>query len=198
VFRTTRAASFVCAATALFCGASVGLLGLPAAAAASGASTSITLGGGSLSFSTTPSASNFANTTLTGSQQTIHTNFANWGVTDATGSNAGWHVTFAATQFSDGNGHTLPDGSLVLTAPAVSASGINLAVPPVLQGVTFTLDNANNASAPIVHALALTGQGAWTMTQANLLGGDLALTVPANATAGTYTSNLTFTLATGP
>jgi len=51
---------------------------------------------------------------------------------------------------------------------------------------------------PIVHALAGTGQGAWTMTQANTAGGDLALTIPANATAGTYTSNLTFTLATGP
>jgi hypothetical protein len=50
----------------------------------------------------------------------------------------------------------------------------------------------------IVHALVLTGQGAWTMTQANLAGGDLALTVPVNASAGTYTSNLTFTLATGP
>jgi hypothetical protein len=171
---------------------------MPAPAAASGASTSVTLAGGSLSFSTTPSASNFANTTLSGSQQTLHTNFANWGVNDATGSGAGWHVTFAASQFSDGNGHTLPTGSLVLTAPAVSASGINLAVPPVLQGTTFTLDNANNAADAIVHALAGTGQGSWTMTQANLLGGDLALTVPANVTAGTYTSNLTFTLASAP
>jgi hypothetical protein len=35
------------------------------------------------------------------------------------------------------------------------------------------------------------------MTQSNLLG-DLALTIPANAAAGTYTSNLTFTLAAGP
>jgi hypothetical protein len=36
------------------------------------------------------------------------------------------------------------------------------------------------------------------MTQGNAAGGDLVLTVPADATAGSYTSNLTFTLATGP
>jgi hypothetical protein len=73
---------------------------------------------------------------------------------------------------------------------------VNVAVPPVPQGVTFTLDGGSAVS--VVHALAGTGQGSWTMTQANAAGGDLALTVPASASAGSYTSNLTFTLATGP
>jgi hypothetical protein len=117
-------------------------------------------------------------------------------VTDATGSGAGWHVTFQASQFTGAGEATLPAGSLVLTAPAISANGVNLAVPPLAQGPTFTLDGGS--AVPIVHALAGTGQGAWTMTQSNAAGGDLALTIPANATAGTYTSNLTFTLATGP
>jgi hypothetical protein len=176
--------------------AAVGALMVPAGALASGATTSVTLAGGALSFSTTPSAFDFASTTLTGAQQTIHTNFANWGVTDARGTGVGWHVTFQASQFTGTGPITLPTSSLVLTTPVVSASGINLAVPPVLQGATFTLDGGSAVA--IVHALALTGQGAWTMTQANALGGDLALTIPANASAGTYTSNLTFTLATGP
>lgn len=173
----------------------VASLALPASAMAAGGSSSIALLGGSLGFSTTPSASDFASTALTGAQQTIHTNFASWGVTDATGSGAGWHVTFQASRFT-GTGITLPESSLVLTAPAAAPNGTNLAVAPVLQGATFTLDGGS--AVPIVHALALTGQGGWSMTQANLAGGDLGLTVPANAAAGTYTSTLTFTLATGP
>jgi hypothetical protein len=168
----------------------------PSCALASGASTSVSLLGGSLTFSTTPSASDFASTALTGAQQTIHTNFANWGVNDARGSGAGWHVTFQASQFTGTGPITLPTSSLVLTTPVVTPSGINLAAPPVTQGATFTLDSGSAVA--IVHALALTGQGSWTMTQSNAGGGDLALTIPADASAGTYTSNLTFTLASGP
>lgn len=177
-------------------GAMVAFSAVPADALASGASTSVTLSGGSLTFSTTPSASDFASTALTGAQQTIHTNFANWGVNDARGTGVGWHVTFQASQFTGTGPITLPTSSLVLTTPVVTPTGINLAIPPILEGATFTLDGGSAVA--IVHALALTGQGGWTMTQANAAGGDLALTVPANAAAGTYTSNLTFTLATGP
>jgi len=185
-FRTLPLAATVVALAALL---------VPAGALAAGASTSVALTGGSLSFSTTPSASNFASTALTGAQQTIHTNFANWGVSDATGSGAGWHVTFQASQFTTGT-VTLPTSSLVLTAPVVTPTTGNIAVPPVVQGATFTLDGGSAVA--IVHALAATGQGGWTMTQANAAGGDLALTIPTTASVGTYTSNLTFTLATGP
>ncbi len=176
-------------------GAVLAVLLAPGLARAAGNSTSVTLTAGTLSFGTTPSASNFASTVLTGSAQTIHANFANWEVDDATGSGAGWHVTFQASQFA-GTGITLPTSSLVLTAPAVSPNGVNPAVPPVVQAATFTLDGGSAVA--VVHALAATGQGAWNLTQANAAGGDLALTVPANASAGTYTSNLTFTLASGP
>jgi hypothetical protein len=172
------------------------LLLAPAAALASGSSTSVTLNGGTLSFSTVPSAGDFPATSLTGGQQTIHASLGSWGVTDARGSGAGWHVTFQASQFTDGAGDTLPLGSLSLIAPLITPGTLNLAVPPVLQGATFVLDGGS--AVPIVHALSGTGQGAWTMTQANLLGGDLSLVIPAAAAAGTYTSNLTFTLATGP
>lgn len=171
-------------------------LAVPSGALAAGGTTSVTLVGGSLAFSTTPSASDFPATTLTGGQQTIRTNFANWGVNDATGSAGGWHVLFQASQFTGSGPITLPTGSLVLTAPITSSSGINLAVPPIGQGATFTLDSGS--AVPITHALTGTGQGGWTMTQANVAGGDLALSIPANAAAGSYTSNLTFTLAAGP
>jgi len=168
----------------------------PSTALASGASTSVILSAGTLSFSTTPSASNFPTTSLTGLQQTIHTELASWGVTDARGTAGGWHVTFQASQFSGPGPITLPTGSLALTAPVVSPNGVNLAAPPLVQGASFVLDGGSAVG--IVHALEATGQGAWSMTQANAGGGDLTLTIPANAAAGTYTSNLTFTLAAGP
>lgn len=168
----------------------------PAGALAAGATTSATLLGGSLAFTTDPSASDFASTTLTGSAQTIHTNLASWGVDNALGSATGWHVTFQASQFTGTGPITLPTGSLVLTAPSVSASGLNLSTPPVVQDSTFTLDSGSAVT--IVSAALATGLGTWTMTQANSAGGDLALSIPPDASAGTYTSNLTFTLATGP
>lgn len=177
-------------------GLMIACLAVATGAQASGSSTSVTLSGGSLSFGTTPSASNFPSTALTGAQQTIHTSLATWDVTDATGSGAGWHVTFQASQFTGAGPITLPTSSLVLTAPTVGPNGVNIAAPPVIQGATFTLDAGS--AVPIVHALAGAGQGGWIMTQANAGGGDLALTIPANASAGSYTSNLTFTLATGP
>jgi WxL domain surface cell wall-binding len=106
-------------------------------------------------------------------------------------------VTFQASQFTGTGPITLPTSSLVLTPPAVAPTGVNLAVPPVLQCITScTLDSGS--AVQIVHALAAAGEGAWTMTQANAAGGDLALTIPANASAGTYTTNLTFALASGP
>ncbi|MGI8862974.1 MAG: WxL domain-containing protein [Solirubrobacteraceae bacterium] len=176
----------------------IAVLAAPAGALGSTATTSATLTAGALAFSTGPSAGNFPSTALTGAAQTIHASFPTWGVNDATGSGAGWHVTFQASQFSTGGATpvTLPASSLVLTAPAVAPATGNIALLPVLQAAPYTLDGG--AAVPIVHALALTGQGGWTMTQANLLGGDLALSLATTAAAGTYTSTLTFTLATGP
>lgn len=102
-----------------------------------------------------------------------------------------------ATPLDDGAGHTWPAGSLVLTAPAtVPPVGTNLAVPPLIQGASMTLDGAQPVK--VLSAAALTGQGDRTVTQANLLGGDLVLTIPADAQAGTYARTITATLATGP
>jgi hypothetical protein len=175
-------------------------LAAPGAALASGSTTSITLTGGSLAFSTSPSASDFASTALTGAQQTVRTNFATWAVNDARGTGAGWHVTFQASQFTGPGGTppTLPLSSLSLSEPAVMTPNLgNLATAPTVQCTpSCVLDSGSAAS--IAKAATSAGQGTWTMNQTNLLGGDLALTIPPNAAADTYTSTLTFTLATGP
>jgi hypothetical protein len=173
------------------------LASLPSVSAAQTTATSVTLSGGALQFGVAPQADPFAAATLTGTVQTLRTTFHDWTVTDARGSGAGWNVTMHASPMDDGNGRAWPAGLLVLRAPVtVLPSGVNAAVPPVVQGTSFTLDGAQ--SVKVISAAAGTGQGDWNAHQANLIGGDLVLTVPADALAGTYTTTITSTLATGP
>jgi hypothetical protein len=178
-------------------------LALPAGASAETDDTSVTLSGGSLSFTTAPTADDFAATILTGATQTVTAGFNDWRVNDARGSGAGWNVTMQASQFSDGQAtpKTLPAGSLKLKAPVVSAvDPLNLAVAPVVSltpAPPWTLDGGS--SVKVVSALAGTGQGEWNFDQPNLVASkDLELTVPANAATATYSSTVTSTLSTGP
>jgi hypothetical protein len=173
------------------------VLALPSTALAATTGTSVSLTAGALQFSTAPQADAFPSAAITGRAQTLHATFHDWGVADARGSGAGWNVTMTASPLSDGNGHQFPAGSLVLTAPAtVLPVGVNLALPPLPQASSFTIDGASPVT--VLSAAVAAGQGEWTATQANLLGGDLVLTVPADVHAGTYTSTITSTLATGP
>ena len=171
----------------------------PSNATAATDSTSVTLGAGTLSFSVAPTAADFSNVALTGATQTVTTNFDDWRVLDARGNGAGWNVTIAASQFSDGASHTLPTGSLTLKSPvATKVDPLNLALPPLPQGLPpWTIDAGS--AVKVESALAGTGQGEWNFDQLNLAGAkDLQLTVPADATAGTYTSTITSTLSSGP
>ncbi|MFN2617662.1 MAG: WxL domain-containing protein [Thermoleophilaceae bacterium] len=173
----------------------------PAAAPAAIDTTSVTLTGGTLDFSVAPTADDFTSTALTGSTQTLTTSFNDWRVNDARGSGAGWHVAMQASQFSNGASLTLPAGSLTLKAPTVSKVDVlNPALPPVVSASPappWTLDGGSAIT--VVSAATATGQGEWNFDHANLSGSkDLALTIPANASAGTYTSTVTSTLSTGP
>jgi hypothetical protein len=173
---------------------------LPASAPAATTTPSITLGAGTLAYTTSFTAQNFPNTTLTGVAQTVHAPVNSWEVTDARGSLLnGWNVTVSASQFSTGGGSpsTLPTGSLSLATPAVpTTTGGNLSVAPVPVATAAPIDGGSTQK--IVTAAIGTGLGQWTFTPVNAAGGDLLLNVPAGATAGTYTSTITTTLATGP
>src|SRR5437763_9534778 len=109
--------------------------GLSADAMAATTSPSITLGAGTLTYTTPFAAANFPNTTLTGLAQTVHASVDPWVVTDARGSLLnGWNVTISASQFSTGGGSpsTLPTGSLSLATPPVpTTTAGNLSVAPV-------------------------------------------------------------------
>jgi hypothetical protein len=83
---TTALAAAASAATAL-------ALASPALAATSSDTTQFSVTAGTLSFTTVPDVPNLPGLTLTGAAQTLNATMANFGVSDATGSGAGWNVT---------------------------------------------------------------------------------------------------------
>jgi len=160
-----------------------------------------TLSAGSLS-NTAPSIGSLS-TQLTGVAQTVNAVVGAWNVTDSSGSNAGYTITVQAStptdnSADDGTGTVLSPGtggSMTLTPTAatvtagntaptgpVEGAGLaNSATPLVISGGAVTTDNA----------AAGTGQGSWDFAGA----GNLAVVIPSDASAGFYSSTLTYTSA---
>jgi hypothetical protein len=181
-------------------GALVAALALASPVQAATSNTSITLGAGTLDYTTPFSTGNFPNTTLNGLPQLVHANVNPWTVTDARGSLLnGWNVTVSASQFatSGGSPNTLPTGSMTLaTVPVPSTAVGNVSLPPVPVPLAAAIDGGS--AQKIATSAIGQGLGGWTFTPLNAGGGDLALIVPPSAVAGTYTSTITTTLSTGP
>jgi hypothetical protein len=130
-------------------------------------------------------------------------------VDDATGAEAGWHITVSATTFTDGT-HTLPDtdrleltgslSSLTSTTPTAACVGsCTLPADTTTYPVVITTGAISPDAFTIYNATANTGVGVITV------GGHNAthpigwwIQVPGSALAGSYTSTLTFTLVSGP
>ena len=176
--------------------AATGVAAMPAAAGAQSTdTTSVTIAGGTLDYTTPLTAGNFPATTLSGLQQVKTADIAPYKVTDARGGSAGWNLTIAASQFTSG-ADTLPTGSLVMAAPPVpTTTAGNLGVAPVPQVVASPIDGGSTQKIVSAAAAPLSGAGTWTFTP---LAGTLTLTIPPAVAPGTYTSTITTTLATGP
>src|ERR1019366_5378567 len=164
---------------------------LPIAAQAAESNLEATLSGGALS-NTAPTITPFA-ATLSGVTQTITTKVGAWEVTDATGSNAGYSVTVAATAPTvGGSAAGAGTGSSVTFTPATptAAAGNPAAAGPGAP----TAQTLSPTAATIENAPAASGQGGWDFA-ADGAGKSLAVVIPGNASAGAYTSTLTFTTA---
>src|ERR1019366_3628866 len=123
---------------------------LPIAAQAAESNLEGTLSGGAPS-NTAPTITPFA-ATLSGVTQTITTKVGAWEVTDATGSNAGYSVTVAATAPTVG-GSPAP----FPPAPAPAAAGNPAAAGPVAT----TAQTLSPTAATIENVPAASGQGGW-------------------------------------
>lgn len=130
-------------------------------------------------------------------------------VDDSAGTGAGWHITVSATTFTSGT-HTLPDtGALSVTG---SVSALTSADPSaacagscILPSNTTTYPVSIDTAASSPPAFTLYDASGGTGVGAITVGGSGAaqplgwwILVPASAYAGSYTSTLTLTLASGP
>jgi hypothetical protein len=116
--------------------------------------------------------------------------------TQATGTGAGWHETITSTRFSTGgtDAHVLAaDTSSVTGVVETEAAGTN--TPPA-NAVAYPVTVPAGAVAPapikFFDAAASTGMGRFVITPT------VAVFVPQDAYAGTYTSDVTVALAAGP
>ncbi len=180
--------SRVAAGMAVLCAFAVA----PVAAQAADTTLSGTLTAGSLS-NTAPTLGS-VDATLTGLTQTVNTTVGSWSVTDATGSNAGYSVTVAASAPTvSGTAHTIGTGSsITLTPSTATAASLN---PASTGPVAESAQVLSTTAATIDNAAATTGQGESDFAADSGSTKSLAVVIPGDASAGAYSSTLTFTTA---
>jgi hypothetical protein len=135
-------------------------------------------------------------------------------VNDQTGSGAGWHVTIAATSFSNGSGYSLPGtGVLAVNGSVTSPTAPAPPTASCLGSAICTLPNDSSVTYPVTITSAPTSPTPETVYDAApntgigpvVIGGTAAadpvgwwLNVPGDAGIGTYNSALTISVISGP
>lgn len=163
--------------------------------AASAATSEVVVSGGTLAM-TAPSVGNFTGITLNGTAQTTSASVGTFSVDDPTGSGNGWKVTAQATQLKEystagyvTNGKALPPSSLSLSAPTVTAAAGTTSTAPTTTGGVLDAGGA----VKIATAALETGMGKYDFSATTM-----TLSVPSDAFARTYRSDVTVTLASAP
>lgn len=157
------------------------------------------------------------NGTLTGRNQTLaDTNAADQQLVlnDQTGNAAGWNISVAATNFTNGSGYSLPGaGVLEVTgsvtnaasraAPTASCAASAICTLPTDSSVTYpqTITSAAQSPTPVVVYVAAPNTGVGPVT----IGGSAAanpfgwwVSVPGYAESGAYASTITVSVGSGP
>jgi hypothetical protein len=171
----------------------------------------VTLTGGALTL-TSPAQLNWTGT-LTGTSQTLVDTTAGdqqYTVIDATGSGAGWHVTTAATTFTNGT-HTFANAGTFVTNGSLTAIGsttgpsatctLTCTLPTDTTTYPVAITTAASAPTPVLiyDTAAATGLGSI------VIGGSAAanpvgwwVNVPGSASSGAYVSTITMAIVSGP
>ncbi len=154
---------------------------------ASAATSTATLTAGTLSITTPAADFSYPTTVLTGSQFNLTSSFL-VGVTDATGSKAGWNLQASIGVLTANSGaDTIPAANH--TIQSVSIATVTGTGPT--NSITYPMQ-IPTTTAKIFSANANTGKGVSSETF------NTQLTVPADAAAGTYTAVLTVSVVSGP
>ena len=223
---TRRRGVRVLAASALVVGAGSAMMAASSAPTApcdnatfaTGCSVTGTAGVGGGSLGMIAPASQSWSTTLDGTnKQLVDTADASFTVQDATGTGAGWTVTATATQFAGTLVTPTDTNTLAATGTMVYAgsgsSEASGATPgaacapattchlPTTSGLTLPAPVDQDGTSLVNLYDADTGTGLGTIVIGAASGGNPAalwVNVPANATADTYTSTITYAVSTGP
>jgi hypothetical protein len=197
-----------------------------ALAATSSDTTQFAVTAGTLVFTTVPDAPNLPALTLNGQQQTLNATMGNFGVSDSTGSGAGWNVTVAGDNTGGkssvfkayctnaggcgahpfgyvASGATLAQNTLTLnsTGAGFSAQNGTTGVAPTHQCNTpCNVDTAPASPVKVISAAAGAGMGSYLTTSYS--GTSLAAITPSTTAAllanEVYRVDLLWTLGTGP
>lgn len=143
---------------------------------------------------TAPAITPLANVARTGVNQTLTTAVGAWGVNDASGSNLGYSITVAATAPTVGGSAPAAGtgGSMTLTPTTATAAAGN---PATTGPVAAAAQLLGTTAATIDSAAAGTGHGQWDFAADSGSTKNLSVVIPANASAGAYSSTLTYTTA---
>jgi len=160
------------------------------------ATVTVTSGSG-LSLTTAPI--NLGGVTLNGTNQTAASlsTVNTWSLVDSRGTGEGYNVTIEATDFDDGNGNVMNISSpfrefkiQLMNTNIVALAGGPAPTSSVPQ--LAAIPESGNPPLKILSAGVGEGQGSYELHP------NFTLDVPANTVAGTYTSTVTVTIATGP
>ena len=174
-------------AVAALSAAGIGAL-VPATANAAGTGVTFTVSAGSLSVAEPTTTANLGSVTSSPLGTTTSGSLGTSTITDNRGSLAGWTLSMASTDFSDGASHTIPAGQAVawLPAPATLVNGV--AVVTNTHAAAATGMALANSPASFMTA---------TTTGSNVVSYNPSIQVTLNSSvvSGTYTGTITQTVA---
>ncbi len=144
-----------------------------------------------------PTVDNFNPVTLNGTEQLTSASIAPFVITDSSGTFAGWHVTLAVPDFQNGTGADCSTGATA----AIAGANVSMNAPVVTPGDGLTVMTGvtsagfTDFTTPRTIIAAAAGDGAGTYDVAPEI---LRLIVPANSLAGTYCTQATIAITSGP
>lgn len=137
---------------------------------------------------------NFPDTILGSEDVTIDATEATWTVIDTTHTGTGWHTTFSASDFDDGDGHTIDVShfALRLDDADIAVVGNNNSPLPTSQVPSYTALSVSGLTA--LAAGSNEGMGLFTFVP------QFRLTIPATTTIGDnpFTTVVVATMIVGP
>ncbi|HEY3832713.1 MAG TPA: hypothetical protein VGO03_10500 [Acidimicrobiia bacterium] len=142
-----------------------------------------------------PTIGNFAGVTLNGNPQLTSLQVSPFTIIDATGSQAGWHVTLTVPSLVN-SGPTTPvtiAATQITTAPWTIAGAAGSDTTGVTGNDYSALGTDFSAGQTVVDSAVGDGSGTYLVSPTIL-----KLTVPVNASVGTYASTATIAVTSGP